>query len=203
MSYVIPPVNTTGKFELASPFDNILSPLEEYTVTAVRSINEIMTDDPLNNIYIPVGLTITDMEEDVKNGIPIVALVNTGGEYIYVPADKFLTIPLINGKKHQEKLITISTGLLPKDFDLNTLITSIEDLVYNTTGSESEAMVIENSAILILDDVETKKLELYRENIITIKKSNKTRYEETLELLKVKEKQVKALESYIKRIKSK
>lgn len=202
MDYVIPPINSKGKFELATPFDNILSPLEEYTVTAVRSINEIMPDDPLNNIYIPVGLDSDDLTSDVNNGVPIVVLVSTGGEYIYVPGDKFTTIPLVNGVRHQELLLTIPLGLLPENMDLNVLKTNIQDTVYAVVGNKGISTIIENSAIVLLDETETKRLRLLRENAITVTKSDKVKYEETLELLKSKEKQLKGLEAYIKKNKS-
>lgn len=199
MSHVIPPVGSKGKFNLATPFENILSPLEEYTVTAVRSINEIMSDDPLTNIYVPVGLENGDLIEDVKNNVPIVVLLSTGGEYAYIPGNRFLTIPLINGTKHQEKILSIPLGLLPNDLDLSVLQGKIEDLVKEATANTVESKVIESSAIIILDDIETKRLELLRNNSGMINKSNKILYEETLELLNHKTKQCTGLENYIKK----
>lgn len=199
MNYIIPPINTKGMFELASPFNNVLSSLEEYTVTAIRTLNEISADDPLNNIYIPVGLTIDDMNDDIANEVPITVLVATGGEYIYVPCNRLRTIPLINGSKHQEKVLTIPLGLLPLDFNFDLIKTSVEELIYDLTANKSESVIYDSSRIVLLSETETKKLELYRDNIRKINKSYRTRYEEISKILENRDKQIAGLEAYVKK----
>lgn len=201
MNYIIPPVNSKGMFELASPFNNILSSLEEYTVKAIRSLNEISADDPLNNIYIPVGLSADDMNEDISNNVPIVVLMSTGGEYIYVPCNRIRTIPLINGTKHQEVALTIPLGLLPVDFNFDLIKTNIEELVYELTATKAQSVIYETSTVILLNEVETKKLELYRNNVTKVNKSYRTRYEEISNLLDSKDKQIAGLEAFIKSVK--
>ncbi len=198
---LIPPINSKGIFELAVPFDKLLSPIESYTVTAIRSINELLSDDPLTNIYLTVGLTKEDMEDDAKNNIPIIVLMSTGGKYLYVPGDMFLTVPKTIGQEHQEKVLTISLGLLPSTFDFNLIKTVVKNHVYDICGIEAIPSVTPSSAAVLLDDVTSKKLRLLRENKATIYKSDLTKYNETLELLNKKNVIIEHLECYIKKTK--
>lgn len=202
MSYIIPAINSTGKFSLAVPFNNLLSDLEEYKVIAIRGIKELLSDNPLDNIYTPVGLTIEDMEEDVKNDIPIVVLISTSEEYLYVPADKILTIPITSGAEYQEKVLSISLGLLPVKKDLSIITEIIEELIYDGLGVKSESKVIESSAKILLDNIKDKQLRQLRENRVTVTKSNRTKYLETVALLNKKNTLIKNLEQYILKLKN-
>jgi len=201
MEYTVPPINSKGKFVLAAPFDNVLSSLEEYLVTAIRSLDELASDKPYDNIYKPVGLTEEDLARDLENKVPIVVLLSTGNEYLYVPANRILSIPVIVGKQHQEKMLAISLGLLPLDLDLTTLEDDIASVIYDSLGVEAVLREIPTSAKVLLDDATSKQMELLRENKSSVKKSFRTRYQETLTLLNKKDTHIRNLESYIKKIK--
>jgi len=196
---IIPPINSKGKFKLAPPFDNILSDMAEYSVTGIRNLNEIMADDPLKNIYEPAGLTEDDLKEDIANNIPIVVLLSSGNEYTYIPADRILSMPTISGLKHQERMLAINVGLLPVNYDLNMLKQNIDEMIYDTIGVETKTEEVLTSAVVLLDDTKTEQLKRLRNNKIKIKKSFRTRYYETLALLRKRNSLIENLEKYIKK----
>jgi len=198
MSYIIPPINAKGKFTLSSPFNSIINPLEEYTVVGIRSLEELAASDPLTIIYKAVGLTDIEYEDDRYNNVPIVVLLSTAEEYIYVPATKVITMPVLTGKQHQEKTLAIPLGLLPDDLDLSLLQIYIHDTIYDVIGVDTNAEVLETSSKVLLDDIESKQLQQLRDNIKIVTKSYRTLYNELVVILTKKNNIIKYLENHIK-----
>lgn len=204
MTYLIPQVGSRGKFTFASPFDAILDMDQEYTVSAVRSIKELEDSeiDPYRTIYEVVGLTEDDFSNDVYNNIPIVILVTTGGDYINIPATSILSQPDITGLKYQEKILAISLGNLPIDYDASVLEDIITSDVYTVSGIESECKVIPSSAIHIVSKESHDLYIALISNRATVTKSYKTRYLETLELYNKMTALNQDLQNHIKKITS-
>ena len=196
---IIPPINAKGKFVLAAPFDNILSPIAEYKVTGIRSLEEMTTDKPLENIYLPVGLTKEDMFKDQVDEVPIVVLISTSNEYLYVPANRILTMPVITGVKYQERTLMVPLGLIPVSMNIDSIKSDLSDYVMTALGNESLVSEVLTSAVILVDSVDDKILEKKRKHVNDYNKSFITKYYETVALLKNKDNLIKQLECYIKK----
>jgi len=197
---LIPPINSKGIFNFAPPFDTLIKNQKELKVTAVREILELESSEekPYNTIYVPVGLTATDFKNDVDNNVPIVVLVTEGKEYIYVPANRILSMPDISGVKYQELIVAISLGTIPTNYDLTLVKDMIKNDIYDVTGINSTVDVIPTSAVILRDKVEHETFTRLLYNRASVTKSYKTLYLETLELLNKKNNVVDELEIYIK-----
>lgn len=200
MTYVIPPINTEGTFIFAAPYDTILKSNIKYKVASIRELVELQNSEekPLETIYIPVGLTEADFNDDLNTHVPIVVLVTVGGEYTYVPADRIKSMPDITGIKYQDKILAIALGSLPMDMNLDLISTTIIDDIYDILGIASTIKVVPASAEILkttTDDAQFKALLAGRSKV---NKSYRTRYHETLTLLNERDAKILALEEYIK-----
>jgi len=112
MLTLVPPIGSKGFFKFAPPFDTIVRDNQEYTVQAVRSLVELdkSGEKPYLTIYTPVGLSSSEFSSDLNKDIPIVVFTTSGSEFFYVPANKILSIPKINGVNYQERVLAISLG---------------------------------------------------------------------------------------------
>lgn len=200
MSIIIPQVGAKGSFSFSAPFDKVLSNAQEFTVTAIRSIQDFIDNelDPLNTIYVSSGLAITDYNNDLANQIPIVTLLSSGNQYVNIPANRILSTPKLDGVAYQEQVIAIGLGALPINYDLTLAIDTIVNDVYATTGIMSTAQVVPSSGIIYKANTDD---EIYRtllNNRATVFKSFKTLYLETLQELEDRKQIITDLEDYIK-----
>lgn len=199
---IIPPINTRGKFTFSAHVENIkkLNPEEEFTVTSIRSIMDLHKSEelPYETIYVPIGLSAKDFEEDLKSDIPIVVFTKTNGDFFYIPADHILSMPNVTGIRYRGVILAVNLGGLPLNFDLSLAKNTIIDNIYDTIGIKSTVAEVYNTAVTLVTDTEDKTFKLSLANAKKIDKSNLTRYTETLtELNKAKE-TIARLEQYIK-----
>jgi len=136
MNYLIPPINTVGKFKLKPPLDNLLNDKIEYKVISIRSIKEMLEDniDVYKDIYEKLGLDKTYYDQDLANDGSIVTLLSPEMEYIYIPSSFFLSIPDVTGVIFRKTFIVADLGLIPEDADIDYLIKDISDLITNAYG---------------------------------------------------------------------
>lgn len=180
---IIPPINTSGSFIFDTPFDTLLDSTAEYKVISIRSLTEMYNsgEDPCNTLYKSIGLTEDDYQADLAANIPIVVLSTTGGDYIYVPADRIKSIPNITGIKYRGSILAIDLKLLPLDYNYDVVKDVIINSVYDTIGVKSTVEIIPSTQITLLTAEEDSINTRLRENSITVTKSYKTRYEELQE----------------------
>ena len=200
MATLVPPVNSKGVFKFAPPFDQVLQEEQEFTVHAVRHLVELddSEEDPFNTIYKPVGLTEAEFKSDLDHNVPVVVLVTDGKEYIYIPANRLLSIPKINGVKYQEKVLAISLGNIPLDLDLDAVKDTIANDVEGIIGVLSNVKVVNASAVSVIPVTKHKEFELLRANTASVFKSYRTRLNELQELYNKKVAILEELEQYIK-----
>jgi len=193
----IPPINSSGVFSFKRPFDHLTDSQTRLTVVAIRTIAEILADDPLRHIYNPVGLTKDDMDTDANNNIPIISFLNMSKEYIYVPASYIQNSPMTNGYIYKEKMLSIPLGMVPSELDLSVLTDIIEEATYDVLGVKSKVTETITSRSTLFTDLENKKAIALRKNKSTVNKSYRTRYYGVLEDLKKITEKKDALERYI------
>lgn len=200
MSLLLPNINAKGMFTFEAPFDNILINNKEYTVKAVRSLKEM--DDagerPFDNIYKEAQLDEVAYQNDLINDVPIVVLVDSSGNYVYIPGNKLKSLPKNAGVKYQEVMLGMTLGVLPITYNLENVKRILVETLKAELGITSEVRLFETSSVHFVDsekDKEFKKtIELNKtskENIITKYKDLLNRYNET-------KKKITLLENYIK-----
>ena len=195
-----PPIGTIGAFTFTPPFDVLIKDDQELRVSAIRNLLELenSAEKPFDTIYKPIGLTATEFKDDLDNGVPIVVFVTTGDEYMYVPANRVLSIPKIMGIKYQEMALAISLGNIPLTTDLEVIKDIIINDVQTVIGIESTVAEVPTSAVALVDVTKHREFTLLLEGRKTTNKSYRTLYTETMEML---EKQItvnKHLEQFIK-----
>ena len=179
---MVPTISTKGLFTLAAPFDTLTNPDQEYTVGSIRSLPELAAsgDDPLNNIYIKAGATDADMQNDVKNSVPIVVLISVDGDFIYVPANKVMSVAKLTGVAYVEKTLIVTLGHLPVDANLATITANIIADVETVMGITPIVTPTATSSVIRVPDTQHNTLTATRQGRVTNNKSYRTRYEELL-----------------------
>jgi hypothetical protein len=200
MTSLVPPINAKGVFKLAPPFDQLLQGEQEFTVHAVRNLVELdaSEESPFDTIYKPIGLSEAEYQNDLDNNIPIVVFVTDGREYIYIPANRIISIPKINGVKYQEKVLAISLGNIPVDLNLDVVKEVIANDVEGIIGVKSEVKVVNASAVSVIEIDKHNEFKALRENTASVFKSYRTRLIELQELYDKRETIINELEKYIK-----
>jgi hypothetical protein len=194
---IIPPINTSGAFIFDVPFDTLLDSTAEYKVISIRSLTEMYNsgEDPCNTLYKSIGLTEDDYQSDLSTDVPIIVLSTTGGDYIYVPADRIKSIPNITGVKYRGSILAVDLKLLPLDYNYDLVKDVIINSVYDTIGVKSTVEIIPSTQIILLTPEEDSINTRLREFSKKIDKSYKTRYEELQEFANKQSKLLADLES--------
>ena len=192
--------NQKGKFTFASPFDSLVDNNKEFTIHSIRSLLELQKneDSPLETIYLPVGLTQADFNNDLTNNINIVVFTTDGCEFFYVPENRVLSLPQLNGVRYQEKILAIHLGNIPIDLDLTVVKDSVKSIVNDALGIDSKVEEVLASAVNIVDKQDHDIFMALLNNNKTVTKSDKTLYLETLALLEEKQQLIDNLQEVIK-----
>jgi len=197
---LIPPINTKGVFKFIPPFDSIISEGLELRVTSIRSLNDMEAsgEDPLNTVYLTSNMTEEDFKSDAGTNVPIVVLVNAGGGYYYIPANRILTVPDVSGVRYQEKILAINLGAVPVIKNLDLAMDIVKQDIYDVLGIESDVKEVLSSAVKLITPVEHESYTRLLDNRSSVDKSYRTKYLETKELLDDREIIITKLEDYIK-----
>lgn len=196
---IIPPIKSRGLFTFKPPFDKKLHREQEYTVIGIRMLLELSSrgERPYETIYKPVNITEAEFKSDLEQDVPIVVFTNTGGETFLVPANRITSQPMVNGIRYQEKVLVLSLGNLPINYDLSTVISVVTDCVYDTIGIKSNCKVLPGSSIVMYSEDEHKIFSKLLEGAKKVDKSYKTRYLETSEKLAKQTEMLSALEKAV------
>lgn len=200
-NFIVPPLGAKGRFKFVEPFNKEQYQNEELRVSAIRTFKELKDSsiDVYELIYQPVGLTENDLLKDIENNIPIVVLESQAGKYLNIPANKIQSLPDISGIKYQQRMLVANLGLLPLDFNIDTLYNVIKDDVYDVTGIQTEVQDIKSSGIVIIDEIKDKEYMKLLDNKRTVNLSYRTRYYKLKDAYDKLLEQQSKLEDYIKR----
>lgn len=144
----IPALFTKGAFTFSAPFNKDQYQKKILEVTAIRTLDEIYKneEDPLNTIYLPVGMTEDDYNEDFETKVPIISFKTNGSQLYYIPADRIVGLPIINGVKYKNLMLTVSLGEMPVDYALDRVKNDIKDVLMDSLGIISEPVIVDGSA---------------------------------------------------------
>jgi len=195
-----PTIGAKGQFKLTVPFDTLIKTTDILEVKSIRSLTELNAsgENPLDLIYKAVGLTEDEFMIDLNANIPIVVMVTTGNSYIYIPANRIISAPIISGINYQEKILACSVGNLPLDYDFSLVKDTIIQSVMDSTGIEVNIEIVSSSKVNRVSDVDDGVLMQLLENKKSIDKSYKTRYLETLNLYNTLKTKFTNLQDWIK-----
>lgn len=182
MEFLVPPINTQGTFKFSPPFNTRLSETEPVKVVAIKSLIEMKDEDPLTNIYTPVGLSESDMIAHIENDVPVISFLRQNGDYVYVPAEYINEAPPIVGVVYQQRLMIASLGLLPESYDFDLLRDDIIEFIKDRLGIVPNVELVKNSAPTVVDTITDKILEEKRNSNSSVNKSYLTRFREVSEL---------------------
>ena len=188
--YTIPTINTKGNFKFKPPYNVKEYESEIFTVDAIRSIKDMIAsgEDPYKGVYQPIGMSEADYNKDSENKVPIVVLKGSNNRFLYVPANRITTIPLVEGREYQQMALAVNMGYLPCDYDLTTLSNDIIETVYNITGIKSTVELVRTSGVMKVDYTKHDTFMKLLENKKSVSKSWKTKYlelEEKYNALKI------------------
>lgn len=193
--FIIPPINSKGRYSVSAPFDTVFRSDIEYKVTAIRSIPELMSEDidVYNIIYQPVGLSEDDMNQDITDNVPIVAFQSESGTLLYIPARYIKSIPLVAGKIFTQKVIAINLGLVPEDLNLSAVVEDVNDYVQSLLGIKPSTEVIDTSQRMLYTYEEYDQYEQKRLSGVTNKETFRSKWIKCTQLLKEYKLKVKLL----------
>ena len=113
MNKILPPAGTLVYITPLPPFGNV--PFNKpYTIMGSNLIEELeaLGGDVLNDIYLSVGLTLEDMQHDIKLQVPIVSLGTNSVSTLNIPLNRF-KITNLNGVEYRRFGLGINLGQLP------------------------------------------------------------------------------------------
>lgn len=196
---VIPSINTSGLFKFSEPFNSLLNKYQKFTVTSIRSLNEMDAsgERPADTIYKAVNMSMDEYTDDYVKKIPIVVFKSDGGEHFYVPADRILSQPDITGVNYVEKSLVVRLGYIPVNLNLETLGAVVKDTVYNTIGIETNVETLDTSNVMMVEKDKHDVFINVLDNKKTIYKNYQTKYTELLVLHNNQKQLLTNLENHI------
>lgn len=197
--YVVPPIGTKGKFTFLEPFNKVMYNNQEYTVKAIRSLQELSDSEekPFENIYMEHELTEDKFKSDLDNNIPIIVFKNNGGNYFYVPATYLNSMPKNDGVKYQQVMMAINLGYLPLDFDYSVAEDIIKNSIKASLGITSTIETLKTSAVQLVSEDEHNRFKMLLEGNKTEKHGYMFRYNMLLEQNKKLKQRMKLLNDCI------
>jgi hypothetical protein len=195
-----PPVNASGIFTLASPFDQKLVPQVSYTCIAVRKFADIqkLGIDPFQIYYVPNGLDEAKYNTDVNAGECIVTLRSNGGAFLYVPTSYITSYPNMGGIPYTAIVLGVNLGAIPNYVDLSVVKAKISAVVHDAFGVTpviQQAAISETKNLSIADHTAA---ESARQAEITDNQTDYAKYLAANNALIAAQAQITALENYIK-----
>lgn len=202
-TYIIPIVGSKGKYTFKEPFNQEDYENQELTVSAIRTFKELQDSniDVFKTIYNLVGLTETDLLSDITNSVPIVVFTSISGNYLYVPANRVVGLPDTSGVKYQEVVLAINLGLMPLNFNLETVKQTVVDSVHDTLGVRSTVQEVKSSGILLIDSIKDLEFRRLLENRKTQDTSFRTKYYRVKDQFERLQELYKKLENYVLELK--
>lgn len=198
--YNLPPVNTSGVINLATPFQALCAANVPYTVAAVRTLSDIVASgqDPYSLYYEPGSIDQAKFEQDIADNVCILSLKSPDGDWVYVPNSYLLSAPVATGVPYSSCLVGIRLGALPESLSLAYFMATVQQLAHDLLGvSDAEVKPVKNSVTTYLSLDDSKVIEAARADVMqTVVTDNaKLKASETARLKAVQ--RITDLEAYI------
>lgn len=129
-----PPLNTTGRYELTTPWLALSTKI--YTCKAIRTFEDLRVKsiDPFKYAYEPYGATDAVYQSDIQEKAAIITLMAADGEVIYVPDTQIVSYPNMGDYHYRHLVLSISLGAVPDSLSVEWLSEQITEITQLTVG---------------------------------------------------------------------
>lgn len=199
MSYILPPIGSSGVFVLSSPFDTKVPSLTNLTCKAIRRISDYLasSEDPKTLCYTSNGLTEENYNDDAVLDVDIVSLQSGEGQWLYIPASYIVSYPITNGIPYRSIALAINLPQLPVTQDISPMETDISNIVRDHIGVVPVIEIIETSRVINVTSEKHEASKTARQLIMN-NKSDRVRLSEANILIGKLQTKVQELELFIK-----
>lgn len=148
----IPPIGTSGFYNLNTPYDAAVSPGERYTLKSIRRISDYIAnnEDVKTEVYVANGIE-SAYAADSQNDVEILNIQSERGHWLQVPVTYVKSYPNFNGIPYRALQIVIPMNPIPVDTDLSGLISQLADVVKDSQGFTVVPKVVEASRVILID----------------------------------------------------
>ncbi len=205
ISQLIPDIGSKGKYSFKDPVNTKVPENVVFTCQSIRTLADLINtkQDVFKTIYLPLGLTRENYEEDINNGVSIIGLHAEIGAVHYVPSSYLNSYPNLNGVIYTKLMMGVDLGAVPDSLSLEAIEVSISNIVYDQLGIRPEIKVIATSQSIVVNYDDHEKIEEIRKAKISVDKSDYRLLIEALSGKLAAEKRVQELENFIKQNRSK
>lgn len=204
----IPAIGSTGKFILDSNWSNLIDPNIEYTCVATNTISSLMDlgKDVLTDIYMPLqtilGETVFNATNvytnDLNLNISIITLQSGTGLIVYVPATSITDTVDISGIPYSRKYISIDTGVIPDNLNLDSIVVELKSLLESKLGIISPEVIISIfGEVIYLSQTQHQQVENIRNNRITNSNTMYSELQNKQQIINDLQTKLQANENYI------
>lgn len=148
--------------------------------------------------YEPLGVSEEAYREDLANNACIVGLHAGTGEWVYVPSSFIVSAPDINGVLYSPVLLGVSLGPIPDTYQLDGLVSRIENVVEATLGIKPTVKGVLISQPALIPYEEAERLENARQAAITDNESDYSKLQRALSDLSLTQSKLQQLEAWVK-----
>lgn len=149
---MLPTIGMYGVFTFKSPFntDDYLVPMK---VIAIRSFRDMASEniDVLKMIYLKDGLTEDDYKRDKENEENIVIFVDNSNTYHRISTYYITNTPVSDGEVFSNVYVGFPLGYIPKGYNLDTLLSEMQDLLLKNLGIKTTPRVINSARDVVYD----------------------------------------------------
>lgn len=138
----LPSLNTIGSWTLKSPWS--VNPEHVYRCIAIRYLTDLLLEgvDVVETYYQPKGLSKTEYEQDLENGVALITLEGVDQETVYVPSSYIESYPSNNTIPYNRIILAVDLGPLPDTDDVEYLKTQISGVIETAQGVAPDIEVL-------------------------------------------------------------
>lgn len=147
-------VNTSGKFELITPFE--AKPNVTYTVSAIREFSDLYIRgiDVYRQYYVVEGIKngteingkVFEFSEEAKLKPTIITLEGNDDTVIYVPSTFVKSYPIKNDVPYSRLILSADLGMLPDSVKLEAILDDVRELIIARFGVLANVDVVRGFA---------------------------------------------------------
>lgn len=196
---LVPPLQSSGIFKLSAPYASDLLNQVSYTCVAIRQFKDIqkLGVDPYTAYYVGKGIAIETYNQHVAAGESIVSLQSNAGHWVYVPTAYIESYPNMGGIPYTAIALGITLGAIPNYLDLAALKLRIKEIVFETTGLQSDVKSIALSATKNILQADHNAIEAARLQNVTANQTDRARLLAANSQIASLQQRIQTLEQYI------
>ena len=192
-----PQLGARGIYQIRHPYT--VSTSKIYTCYAIRSFKDIyeVNQDVFTEYYLPVGLSLSDFQNDEQLGAAIITLMSEDNHVIYVPDTYIEAYPEMGLVNYHRLVLSVDLGALPEYVNLDFLKDSIHGIVNQIVGVDSTVNLnnVPYAGAVSPDDHQT--LEAARLTNIQLMQTDRAKYIEQKRLTDALQQRIQTLETII------